>query len=188
MAFTGSLFVIIWYLQSEKFRIQKRNTHQPHYCCQTSCQINLDKSQRPPYKPHRFLDGVITVLPKIFIDEVMRNMLRPIILLALSNLFMTFAWYGHLKNMNGKPLFLIILLSWGIAFFEYVLQVPANRIGIHYFNLGQLKVIQEIITMIIFAGFAFFYMKQPLKLDYLWAGLCLVGAAYFMFREGISQA
>ena len=134
------------------------------------------------------MDGVITVLLKIFIDEVMRNMLRPLILLTLSNLFMTFAWYGHLKNMNGKPLFLIILLSWGIAFFEYVLQVPANRIGIHYFNLGQLKVIQEIITMIIFAGFAFFYMKQPLKLDYLWAGLCLVGAAYFMFREGISQA
>jgi uncharacterized protein len=115
-------------------------------------------------------------------------MLRPLILLTLSNLFMTFAWYGHLKNMNDKPLFLIILMSWGIAFFEYVLQVPANRIGIHYFNLGQLKVIQEIITMIIFAGFAFFYMKQPLKMDYLWAGLCLVGAAYFMFREGISQA
>jgi uncharacterized protein (DUF486 family) len=97
---------------------------------------------------------------------------------------MTFAWYGHLKNMTGKPLFLVILLSWGIAFFEYVLQVPANRIGIQHFSLGQLKVIQEIITMIVFAVFAFFYMRQPMKMDYLWAGLCLVGAAYFMFREG----
>jgi len=114
--------------------------------------------------------------------------LKPLILLTFSNLFMTFAWYGHLKNMNGKPLFLIILLSWGIAFFEYVLQVPANRIGIHYFNLGQLKVIQEIITMTVFAGFAFFYMRQPLKLNYLWAGFCLVGAAYFMFRGGIPHA
>jgi hypothetical protein len=90
--------------------------------------------------------------------------------------------------MNGKPLFLILLLSWGIAFFEYVLQVPANRIGIHYFNLGQLKVIQEIITMTVFTGFAFFYMMQPLKLNYLWAGFCLVGAAYFMFRGGIPHA
>jgi uncharacterized protein (DUF486 family) len=120
------------------------------------------------------------------INEVMCNVLKPLILLTFSNLFMTFAWYGHLKNMNGKPLLLIIFLSWGIAFFEYVLQVPANRIGIHYFNLGQLKVIQEIITMVVFAGFVFFYMRQPLKLDYLWAGLCLIGAAYFMFRDGLS--
>lgn len=115
-------------------------------------------------------------------------MLKPIVLLTLSNLFMTFAWYGHLKNMNGMPLILIILLSWGIAFFEYVLQVPANRIGIHYFNLGQLKIVQEIITMIVFAGFAVLYMRQPLKLDYLWAGCCLVGAAYFMFRGGVPHA
>lgn len=114
-------------------------------------------------------------------------MLRPIILLFFSNLFMTFAWYGHLKSMNNKPLFIVIALSWGIAFFEYVLQVPANRIGFRYYNLGQLKVIQEVITMIVFAGFAFLYMKQPLKLDYLWAGLCLVGAVYFMFREGLPQ-
>ena len=100
----------------------------------------------------------------------------------------TLGWYGHYKNMNGKPLFLIILLSWGIAFFEYVLQAPANRIGIHYFNLGQLKVIQEFITMIIFTTCAFFYMRQPLKLDYLWAGFCLVGAAYFMFRGNLGAA
>ena len=118
----------------------------------------------------------------------MADVFKPLILLIFSNLFMTFAWYGHLKNMNGKPLFAIILLSWGIAFFEYLLQVPANRIGIHYFNLGQLKVIQEIITMTVFAGFAFIYMGQPLKLDYLWAGLCLAGAAYFMFRGGIPHA
>lgn len=112
-------------------------------------------------------------------------MLKTILLLTCSNLFMTLAWYGHLKSMNGKPLYLIILFSWGIAFFEYVLQVPANRIGINHFNIGQLKVIQEIITMIVFAGFVFFYMRQPLKLDYLWAGVCLVGAAYFMFRGGL---
>lgn len=101
---------------------------------------------------------------------------------------MTFAWYGHLKNFNSKPLAFVILFSWGIAFFEYVLQVPANRIGFQYYSLGQLKVIQEIITMIVFAGFALLYMKQPLKLDFLWAGFCLVGAAYFMFREGLPQA
>jgi hypothetical protein len=98
---------------------------------------------------------------------------------------MTFAWYGHLKNFNSKPLLFVIFFSWGIAFFEYVLQVPANRIGFQYYSLGQLKIIQEVITMIVFAGFAIMYMKQPLKLDYLWAGLCLVGAVYFMFREGL---
>lgn len=115
-------------------------------------------------------------------------MLKPIILLFFSNLFMTFAWYGHLKSMNNKPLFFVILLSWGIAFFEYVLQVPANRIGFHYYNIGQLKVIQEVITMIVFVGFVCVYMKQPLKLDYLWAGLCLVGAVYFIFRDGVKVA
>ena len=98
---------------------------------------------------------------------------------------MTFAWYGHLKNFNSKPLMFVILFSWGVAFFEYVLQVPANRIGFQYYSLGQLKVIQEVITMIVFAGFAIVYMKQPLKMDFLWAGLCLVGAVYFMFREGL---
>jgi uncharacterized protein len=120
-------------------------------------------------------------------EEDYVSVLKPIILLFFSNLFMTFAWYGHLKSMNNKPLFIVIILSWGIAFFEYLLQVPANRIGFQYYNLGQLKVIQEVITMIVFAGFAFLYMKQPLKLDYLWAGLCLVGAVYFMFRDGLPQ-
>ena len=100
---------------------------------------------------------------------------------------MTFAWYGHLKYFNSKPLMFVILFSWGIAFFEYALQVPANRIGFQYCSLGQLKIIQEVITMIVFAGFAIIYMKQPLKLDFLWAGLCLVGALYFMFREGLQQ-
>ncbi len=109
-------------------------------------------------------------------------MYKTAILLTFSNLFMTYAWYGHLKNMNGRPLFLVILASWGIAFFEYTLQVPANRIGYQYMDLGRLKVLQEIIAMTVFAGFAILYMRQPLKLDYLWAGLCLVGAAYFMFR------
>ena len=115
-------------------------------------------------------------------------MLKTIVLLFFSNLFMTFAWYGHLKNFNSKPLFFVILFSWGIAFSEYVLQVPTNRIGFQYYSLGQLKIIREVITMIVFAGFAFMYMKQPLKLDFLWAGLCLVGAVYFIFREGLPQS
>ena len=95
---------------------------------------------------------------------------------------MTFAWYGHLKTLQAKPLYIAILVSWGIAFFEYVLMVPANRIGVQNFTVPQLKVMQEVITMVVFAGFAVFYMDVPLKLDYLWAGLCLVGAAYFIFR------
>ncbi|MEN6468007.1 MAG: DMT family protein [Smithella sp.] len=114
-------------------------------------------------------------------------MLKPVVLLFFSNLFMTFAWYGHLKNLNSKPLFFVILISWGIAFFEYVLQVPANRIGFEHYSLGQLKIIQEVITMIVFAGFAMIYMKQPLKLDFLWAALCMIGAVYFMFRGGLPQ-
>lgn len=115
-------------------------------------------------------------------------MYKTIVLLTLSNFFMTFAWYGHLKNMTGRPLILVVLVSWGIAFFEYTLQVPANRIGYRYYDLGQLKVMQEVITMSVFAVFAYFYMKQPLKLDYLWAGICLAGAAYFMFRSGVANA
>jgi len=108
---------------------------------------------------------------------------KTVSLLFVSNIFMTFAWYGHLKNLNSKPLILAILASWGIAFFEYVLQVPANRIGFRQYSLGQLKIIQEVITMVVFAGFATLYMREPLKLDYLWAALCLVGASYFMFRS-----
>lgn len=100
-----------------------------------------------------------------------------VILLTASNFFMTYAWYGHLKDFKNKPLFMVIALSWGVAFFEYCLQVPANRIGYQYYSLGQLKVMQEVITMCVFALFSVLYMRQELKLDFLWAGLCLVGAA-----------
>ena len=110
-------------------------------------------------------------------------MAAPIFMLFLSNIFMTFAWYGHLKTLKDSPLLMVIFISWGIAFFEYVLQVPANRLGSDYYSLPQLKIIQEVITMLVFAGFSFWYMKQPLKLDYLWASLCLVGAVYFVFRS-----
>ncbi len=96
---------------------------------------------------------------------------------------MTYAWYGHLKSMKDSPLIWVILVSWGIAFFEYLLQVPANRIGSETYSLPQLKIIQEVITMIVFAGFSYFVMKQPLKLDFLWAGFCLIGAVYFVFRS-----
>jgi uncharacterized protein len=108
--------------------------------------------------------------------------MRTILLLALSNVFMTFAWYAHLKDLRDKPWIIAALVSWGIALFEYLLQVPANRIGYGQFDLGQLKIMQEVITLIVFVPFALLYMKQPLKLDFLWAGLCLVGAVYFMFR------
>jgi len=103
-------------------------------------------------------------------------------LLVASNVFMTFAWYAHLKNLAAKPWIIAALASWGIALFEYLLQVPANRIGYTTMSLGQLKVMQEVITIAVFVPFAILYMKQPLKLDFLWAGLCLVGAAYFAFR------
>jgi uncharacterized protein (DUF486 family) len=104
-------------------------------------------------------------------------------LLLGSNIFMTFAWYAHLRNLGARPLLVAILASWGIAFFEYTLQVPANRIGYGALSLGQLKVMQEVITLDVFVPFAVLYMKQPLKLDYLWAGVCLVGAVYFVFRR-----
>lgn len=107
----------------------------------------------------------------------------PILLLFLSNIFMTFAWYGHLKSLKHSALWIAILISWGIAFFEYLLQVPANRLGSEQYTLPQLKIIQEVITMVVFAGFSVLYMKQSLKLDFLWAGLCLVGAVYFIFRS-----
>jgi uncharacterized protein (DUF486 family) len=104
-------------------------------------------------------------------------------LLAVSNVFMTFAWYAHLKNLNDKPWWIAALASWGIAFFEYLLQVPGNRIGYSSLSLAQLKIMQEIITLAVFVPFAVFYMQQPLKFDYLWAGLCLMGAVYFIFRS-----
>ncbi|HTS23002.1 MAG TPA: DMT family protein [Casimicrobiaceae bacterium] len=103
-------------------------------------------------------------------------------LLTGSNLFMTFAWYGHLKNLHDKPWWIAAIVSWLIAFAEYLLQVPANRIGFTALSLGQLKIMQEIITLTVFVPFAVLYMGQPLKLDYLWAGLCLMGAVYFIFR------
>ena len=104
------------------------------------------------------------------------------LMLAVSNLFMTFAWYGHLKNLATSPWYVAALVSWGIALFEYLVQVPANRIGYTQLSLGQLKIMQEVITLTIFVPFAVMYMNQPLKLDYLWAGLCLMGAVYFIFR------
>ncbi|MDN3576353.1 DMT family protein [Chitinimonas viridis] len=108
--------------------------------------------------------------------------MQAIVLLVCSNVFMTFAWYAHLKDMSAKPWYIAALLSWGIALFEYLLQVPANRIGFTVYNLAQLKIMQEVITLTVFIPFAVFYMNQPFKWDFLWAGLCLLGAVYFMFR------
>jgi uncharacterized protein (DUF486 family) len=105
-----------------------------------------------------------------------------IALLAASNVFMTFAWYAHLKNLSAKPWWIAALASWGIALFEYLLQVPANRIGYTALSLPQLKIVQEAVTLVVFVPFALLYMKQPLKLDYLWASLCIMGAVYFIFR------
>jgi uncharacterized protein (DUF486 family) len=103
-------------------------------------------------------------------------------LLVCSNIFMTFAWYAHLRNLRAKPLLVAVAVSWGIAFFEYVLQVPANRIGSNVLNLSQLKIMQEAITLTVFVPFALLYMRQPIRLDFLWAALCLMGAVYFIFR------
>jgi uncharacterized protein (DUF486 family) len=108
---------------------------------------------------------------------------QTILLLTASNVFMTFAWYAHLKELRAKPWIIAALLSWGIALFEYLLQVPANRIGYGVMSVGQLKILQEVITLAVFVPFVIFYMREPLKLDYLWAALCLIGAAYFMFRQ-----
>ncbi|WP_151448392.1 DMT family protein [Lacisediminimonas profundi] len=110
------------------------------------------------------------------------TLLQTIGLLCLSNVFMTIAWYGHLKNLADRPWWIAAFISWGIALFEYMLQVPANRIGYTVMSLAQLKILQEAITLSIFIPFAVIYMQQPLKLDYLWAALCLVGAVYFIFR------
>ena len=104
-------------------------------------------------------------------------------LLLCSNVFMTFAWYAHLKNLSQKPWIIAALISWGIALFEYLLQVPANRIGHQVMNLGQLKILQEVITLLVFVPFSILYMKEKLTLDYLWAGICLMGAVFFLFRS-----
>ncbi len=106
-----------------------------------------------------------------------------VLLLTLSNVFMTFAWYAHLKELSQKPWIIAALISWGIAFFEYMLQVPANRIGHEVMSVAHLKILQEIITLTVFVPFAVFYLKEPMKLDYLWAGLCILGAVFFMFRS-----
>lgn len=115
----------------------------------------------------------------------MRTIIISAGLLCLSNIFMTFAWYGHLKNLAGKPWIIAALISWGIALFEYMLQVPANRIGFQVMNLGQLKILQEVITLAIFVPFSILFMKEEMRLDFLWAGLCILGAVFFIFRQKI---
>ena len=111
-----------------------------------------------------------------------------IVMLLASNVFMTFAWYGHLKNLADRPWILAALASWGIALFEYLLQVPANRIGHQVMTVGQLKILQEVITLSVFVPFSYWYMKERLTLDYVWAGLCLLGAAFFLFRRHLTGA
>jgi uncharacterized protein (DUF486 family) len=113
----------------------------------------------------------------------MNPIVASVALLFCSNIFMTFAWYAHLKELNHKPWLIAALISWGIALIEYLFQVPANRIGHTVLTVGQLKITQEVITLTVFVPFSLFYLKEPLKLDYLWAGLCLLGAVYFMFRD-----
>jgi uncharacterized protein len=108
---------------------------------------------------------------------------RTILLLCASNVFMTFAWYAHLRNLSGKPWYIAALASWGIALFEYLLQVPANRIGHRTLDLGQLKMLQEVITLSVFVPFAWLYMKEPLRWNYLWAALCMCGAVFFIFKR-----
>lgn len=118
----------------------------------------------------------------------MNPIMTSIGLLICSNVFMTFAWYAHLKSMNHKPWIIVALVSWGIALFEYLLQVPANRIGHTVLSVGQLKILQEVITLTVFVPFSIFYLKEDLKWDYLWAGLCILGAVFFVFREKLTGA
>ena len=112
--------------------------------------------------------------------------LRTVLLLTLSNVFMTYAWYGHLRTLNDRKWFVAALVSWSIALFEYLLQVPANRIGFTVLTLPQLRMLQEVISLAVFVPFSVYYMRQPMRLDFLWAALCLVGAVYFMFRSHAS--
>ena len=118
----------------------------------------------------------------------MSILLQTVLLLVCSNVFMTFAWYGHLRYLNHRPWLVAVFVSWGIALFEYLLQVPANRIGHTRMNVGQLKILQEVITLTVFVPFAWLVMREPLKWDYLWAGLCLCGAVYFVFRSSGTAA
>lgn len=117
----------------------------------------------------------------------MSKVILTAVMLGCSNVFMTFAWYGHLKNLNSKPWIVAALISWGIALFEYLLQVPANRIGHSTMSLGQLKILQEAITLTVFVPFSILYMKEGLKQDYLWAGLCIMGAVFFVFRGALAH-
>jgi uncharacterized protein len=114
-------------------------------------------------------------------------LLQTILLLTLSNVFMTFAWYGHLGSLKDKAWYVAVAVSWGIAFFEYLLQVPANRVGSTAYSVGELKIVQEVISLAVFVPIAVFYLKQPLKWDYLWAALCILGAVFFIFREHIGS-
>jgi uncharacterized protein (DUF486 family) len=114
--------------------------------------------------------------------DTMRPVLNTLVLLTISNVFMTFAWYAHLRELSHKPWIVAALISWGIALFEYLFQVPANRIGFTVMSVSQLKILQEVITLTVFVPFAWLYLKEPIKLDYLWAGLCVLGAVYFIFR------
>jgi uncharacterized protein (DUF486 family) len=114
---------------------------------------------------------------------MIRNAMATVLLLVGSNIFMTYAWYGHLRTLRGSPWYVAVIASWGVALFEYALQVPANRLGYGRFSLGQLKIVQELITLTVFVPFSIFYMKEPPKLDYLWAALFMIGAAYFVFRS-----
>ena len=112
---------------------------------------------------------------------------QTVVLLILSNVFMTIAWYAHLKELSARPWYVAAFVSWGVALFEYLLQVPANRIGHTQLSVSQLKIMQEVITLSVFAPFSLLYLREPLKLDYLWAGLCLLGAVYFMFRDKLAS-
>ena len=118
----------------------------------------------------------------------MYNAIATIVLLTCSNIFMTFAWYAHLRNLSERPWVIAAIVSWGIAFFEYLLQVPANRIGHQVMNIGQLKILQEIITLSVFVPFSIYYLREKPSLDYLWAGLCILGAVFFMFRRKLLGA
>ena len=116
----------------------------------------------------------------------MRSILTTVFLLACSNVFMTFAWYAHLKNLSHRPWYVAALVSWGIALFEYLLQVPANRIGHQTLNVGQLKILQEAITLVVFVPFSIFFLREPIRSDYVWAGLCILGAVFFVFRARLT--
>ncbi len=118
----------------------------------------------------------------------MNPVISTIILLFCSNVFMTFAWYGHLRELNSKPWIIAAIISWGIALFEYLLQVPANRIGYGHLSLGQLKILQEVITLMVFVPFSIFYMKEPFKVDFIYAGICILGAVFFIFRSKFGVA